>query len=259
MAHKAACFEPNMDITETTVKSALCRSGIPGVDYVVNPYLGCGHGCRYCYAVFMRKHSRAHTDARWGEFVEVKTNIVSVLRAELARKRKAATAMLSSVCDPYQPAERQYRLTRGCVEALTERGWGVDILTRSPLVTRDIDRLRVCVGASVGFSIPTDDDGVRAVMEPCAPSIDARLAALKTMHEAGIRTWVFVAPMLPMDPHKLAGMIMPDADYVMADGLNYRGRVEGIFRRRGWACALAGDYAAKTAAALRRVLGDKMR
>jgi hypothetical protein len=111
-----------MHIVEVTTKTALVRSRIPGVEYVINPYTGCGHGCRYCYAVFMAKYSKHHQHAPWGSFVEVKANIVDVLRGELARKRRTGTAMLSSVCDPYQPAETTYRLTRGCIEALRERG-----------------------------------------------------------------------------------------------------------------------------------------
>ena len=164
-----------MDITEVTTKSALVRSRIPGVEYVINPYTGCAHGCRYCYAVFMGKYLKQHQHSPWGSFVEAKINIVDVLRGELARKRKTGTAMLSSVCDPYQPAESHYKLTQGCLLALREHGWGVSILTRSPLVTRDIGILKTCMEVSVGFSIPTDDDRVRQIMEPQAPSIADRI------------------------------------------------------------------------------------
>ena len=246
-----------MDTTEVTTKTALLRSRIPGVDYVINPYTGCGHGCRYCYAVFMRKYSKLHQHAQWGSFVEVKTNVVDVLRHELSRKRKTGTAMLSSVCDPYQPAEHQYNLTRGCIEALREHGWGIDILTRSPLVTRDIDLLSTCLGASVGFSIPTDDDNVRSKLEPASPPIPARIEALREVHSAGIRTWVFIAPMLPMNPERLADLISPHIDHAMIDPLNYRGQVTGLFRRHGWDYALTDDYAAKTAARLTSRLGNK--
>jgi DNA repair photolyase len=248
-----------MDATEITTKSALVRSRIPGVEYVINPYTGCGHGCRYCYAVFMRKYSRRHQNAEWGSFVEVKTNIVDVLRSELARKRKTATAILSSVCDPYQPAERIYKLTRGCIEALREYGWGIEILTRSPLVTRDIDLLKTCIGASVGFSIPTDDDRVRAVLEPRSPTISARLEALRRVHDAGIPTWVFIAPMLPMNPQRLAEQILPLITHALIDPLNYRGQVAGLFRRHGWDYALSDDYAARTGAQLAERLGAKAR
>jgi DNA repair photolyase len=85
-----------MDITEVTTKSALVRSRIPGLEYVINPYTGCGHGCRCCYAVFMGKYSKQHQQAPWGSFVEAKTNIVDVLQGELARKRR--TGSLQRAC-----------------------------------------------------------------------------------------------------------------------------------------------------------------
>jgi len=112
----------------------------------------------------MRKYSRQHQDAPWGSFVEAKINIAEVLRAELARRRKVGSAMLSSVCDPYQPAEAQFRLTRACIEALREYGWEVGILTRSPLVTRDIDLLKTCIGASVGFRDQSCEQNYYAVV-----------------------------------------------------------------------------------------------
>ena len=246
-----------MDITEVTTKTALVRSRIPGVEYVINPYTGCGHGCRYCYAVFMGKYSKQHQHAPWGSFVEAKVNIVDVLRSELARKRKTGAAMLSSVCDPYQPAEAHYKLTQGCLLALREQGWGVSILTRSPLVTRDIGILKTCIGASVGFSIPTDDDSVRQVLEPHAPSIPERIEALLQLHEAGIRTWVFVAPMLPMNPERLAALILPHIDHAMVDPLNYRGQVASLLHQHGWGEALTDDYAERTAARLTSLLEKK--
>ena len=248
-----------MDITEVETKTALIRSRIPGVDFVINPYTGCGHGCRYCYATFMSKYSRTHKQGQWGQFVEVKANIVEVLRRELARKRKRSTATLSSVCDPYQPAETRYRLTRGCITALQDFGWGVDILTRSPLVTRDMDLLRFCMDASVGFSIPTDNDNVRRALEPASPPIPDRVEALRRLHESGIRTWAFIAPMLPMNPERLAGLIMPHIDFVMMDALNYPAQVSALLRRHGWERALTGDFARTTRARLIELLGAKCR
>ena len=247
----------NMDILEVKTKTALVRSRIPGVEYVINPYTGCGHGCRYCYAVFMRKYSRQHKKAEWGSFVEVKINIVDVLRDELSRKRKTGTAMLSSVCDPYQPTERRYRLTRQCIEALREHGWAIDVLTRSALVTRDTDLLASCIGASVGFSIPTDNDDVRKVLEPSSPTIGSRVHALQQLHEAGIRTWVFIAPMLPMNSERLAGLILPYIDHAMVDPINYRNQVAPLYRKHGWDYALTDEYAEKTGVELVKFLGEK--
>jgi DNA repair photolyase len=244
-----------MDIVEIQTKSALVKSRIPGVDYVINPYLGCGHGCRYCYAVFMRKYSRQHAGAAWGSFVEVKANIVNVLRAELAKKRRIGSAMLSSVCDPYQPVERRYKLTRRCLEALREFGWPIGILTRSPLVLRDIDILKSNMGASVGLSIPTNDDKVRKVLEPNAPPIGSRIVTLQKLQEAGIETWAFIGPILPMDPEALYKMIAPRVSSVLISALNYRSLVSSVFRRRGWGYALGNDYQQGTRAELTRLFG----
>ena len=186
-------------------------------------------------------------------------NIPDVLRTELSHKRKTGAAMLSSVCDPYQPVERRYRLTRQCIEALREHGWRIDILTRSPLVTRDTDLLATCMEASVGFPVPTDDEDVRRILEPAAPPIAARLQALRQMHEAGIRTWVFIAPVLPMNPERLAAQILPHTDHASVDSLNYQGQVAFLFRRHGWDDALTDDYAQNTGARLVRFLGEKSR
>ncbi|MHB8068445.1 MAG: SPL family radical SAM protein [Desulfobaccales bacterium] len=246
-----------MQITTITARTALVRSKIPGVDFVINPYLGCGHGCRYCYAVFMRKYAHHHPQAPWGAFVEVKINLPEVLRAELRRKKRPGRALLSSVCDPYQPVEGKYRLTRQCLEILGEYGWGIDILTRSPLVCRDLDLLTALPDVSVGFSIPTDDDGVRKILEPNAPPIGARVAALKKLHDAGLIPWVFIAPMLPMHPQRLHELISPYVGRVMLDALNYRGQVRGLFKSLGWDYALTDAYAAETRESLRLLFGNK--
>ncbi len=247
-----------MDVLEITTKSALVRSKIPGVDYVINPYLGCGHGCRYCYAVFMRKYSH-HPASPWGSFVEPKINIAQVLNAELRRKKQRGRAMLSSVCDPYQPLEQRYRLTRACLIALRQWGWGIDILTRSPLVTRDLDIFSATPGVSVGFSIPTDDDAIRKVLEPHAPPIGARLNALKKLHEAGISTWVFIAPILPMNPARLFAVVAPYVEHLMADPLNYRNQVRDIFLKHHWEYELTDQYAAETQNTLMRLWGERSR
>jgi DNA repair photolyase len=242
-----------MDITEITTKTAMVKSRIPGVEYVINPYLGCGHGCRYCYAAFMRRYARHHAGAPWGSFVEVKANIADTLKAELKRKKSRGQAFLSSVCDPYQPVELKYRLTRSCLEILGDFGWDVSILTRSPLVTRDLDLLAALPKVSVGLSIPTDDDKVRRVLEPHAPPIPARIVTLKRLHEAGLSPWVFIAPMLPLHPARLHELISPYASRVMMDPLNYRPQVSGVFRRHGWDYALADAYAQETRTALQNL------
>ncbi len=248
-----------MDITEITARTILTKSRIPGVDYVINPYLGCGHGCRYCYAAFMRRYARHHAGAPWGTFVEVKINLPQVLAAELGRKKPRGRVLLSSVCDPYQPAELRFRLTRRALEILAEFAWGVDILTRSPLVTRDLDLLTARPEFSVGLSIPTDDDQVRRVLEPQAPPIPARIVTLQRLRQAGLSPWVFIAPMLPLNPARLHELIGPHVGNVMLDPLNYRSQVTAIYRRHGWDYALTDAYARETRAALMRLFQGQIR
>ncbi len=98
---------------------------------------------------------------------------------------------------------------------------------------------------------------VRRVPEPRAPTIPDRIEALRRVHETGIRTWVFVAPILPMDPDRLIEQILPYIDYAMVDALNYRGQVTALFHRYGWDDALTNEYAARTAARLAELLGRK--
>lgn len=246
-----------MDVREIIIKTALVNSRIPGVDYVINPFLGCAHGCRYCYAIFMRKYSHHHPKAPWGSFVEVKVNIIEVLRSELRRKRQRGRVLLSSVCDPYQPLEQKYQLTRGCLEVLSEYGWSFDILTRSPLVTRDLDIFIETPDVTVGLSIPTDNDSVRRVLEPNSPPIGARLTALKKLHATGIHTWVFIAPILPMNPTRLYEAIEPYITHLMLDPLNYRNQVNDIFIKNHWDYELTDLYASETRSVLLRLWDQK--
>src|SRR5512138_999988 len=126
-----------MIINEVRVKGILSRSKV--YDYVVNPYTGCQHGCSYCYARFMKKFT-GHREP-WGEFVDVKINAPDLLQKEIIKK-KPGMVWVSGVCDPYQPLESRYRLTRRCLEVLALHRWPVIVQTRSPLVTRDLDLLR---------------------------------------------------------------------------------------------------------------------
>ncbi len=248
-----------MDVTEITCKTALVRSKIPGVDFVVNPYLGCAHGCRYCYAAFMGRYARHHPGAPWGSYVEVKANLVEVLGRELARRRQPGVALFASVCDAYQPVEARFRLTRGCLELLRQHGWGVDILTKSPLVTRDLDLLKTFTRASVGFSLTTDSEEVRRLLEPGAPPLARRLDALRELSRAGVSTWAFLGPLLPLDPVRLHELVAPYVERVLIDALNYRRLVSQLYHRHHWDYELTDDYARQTAAALRRLFGDQAR
>lgn len=241
-------------ISTKSVKTVLSRTGIPGTDYCLNPYIGCAHACRYCYASFMKRYT-GHAEP-WGGFVDIKENAPQLLERELRRARRGRV-MVSSVTDPYQPVEARQRLTRRCLEALLRHGFPVEILTKSPLVARDIDLFRQFGDIEVGITLTTDSERIRKAFEPHAPPIGARLRALRELYEAGVRTYVFIGPLLPMDPEALAGSLRPFAESVLIDKMNYPSKTESLYRRLGLSDWLDGQAAEEAASRLRSGLGDK--
>lgn len=215
-------------IREIKVKSILTRSGIPGYYYCINPYVGCAHGCKYCYATFMKRYT-GHAET-WGNFVDVKTNAPEVLQRQLKRAIRGKV-IISSVTDAYQPIEAKYKLTRQCLEVLLQHQFPTDILTKSPLVLRDMDLIKEFKDIEVGITITTDDDAIRKVFEPHAPSIMARICTLKTLHDHGIRTYAFIGPVLPMNHEALSEKISPHVDSVIIDRMNYSSKTLKIYKR----------------------------
>jgi DNA repair photolyase len=215
-----------MIIRETQPKTILSASKV--YPYVVNPYTGCQHGCSYCYARFMKRFT-GHREP-WGQFVDAKVNAPDLLKAEITRKKRARV-WISGVCDPYQPIEAKYRLTRQCLIILLQNHWPVTIQTRSPLVQRDLDILREAEGLEVGLTITTADDGIRKLFEPKAPPIVARIQALGEMHEAGIRTYAMIAPMLP-GAEGLGEILAGKIDYAILDRMNYH-YADWVYRKHG--------------------------
>ncbi|MEF9475431.1 MAG: radical SAM protein [Candidatus Mariimomonas ferrooxydans] len=213
---------------EIKVRSVLSKTGIPGRTYCINPYVGCAHACRYCYATFMKRFT-AHEEP-WGGFVDVKTNAPEVLRTQMKRAQRG-NVIISSVTDPYQPAERKYNITRKCLEVLTAYNFPVDILTKSPLVLRDIDIISRLKNAEVGMTITTDDERIRRIFEPMAPPITARINALRKFHSSGIKTYVFIGPVLPMNPEALAGKIKPYVSSLIIDRMNYITKVKWLYKK----------------------------
>jgi len=200
---------------EIRAKSILSKSQI--YDYAINPYVGCSHSCRYCYAAFMKRFT-GHRE-KWGDFVDVKINAPEVLAKEIRRKA-VGRVWVSGVCDPYQTVEKRYELTRMCLELLVVNGWPVIVQTKSPLVLRDIDILDKSRDAEVGFSIATADEGMRKIFEPGAPPIKERVHALEILHARGIRTYAMIAPLLP-GAAGLVDVLADKVDYVLVDRLNY--------------------------------------
>jgi len=230
--------EKTLIVQEVRAKSILSRSKI--YRYVVNPYTGCQHGCSYCYARFMKRVT-GHREP-WGEFVDVKVNAPELLRNEIRRKSRGRV-WISGVCDPYQPLEEQYLLTRQCLAILVENNWPVIIQTRSPLVLRDIDIIRKAADIEVGLSITTADDDIRKLFEPHAPPIPDRIQALDELHRAGVRTYAMIAPVLP-GAEGLAGLLAGKVDYVLIDRMNYH-YADLIYRTYGLEDYLSDEYYTK--------------
>lgn len=217
-----------MNTREIRAKSILSRSAIGGIAYCVNPYVGCSHGCAYCYASFMKRFT-GHREP-WGSFVDVKTNAPALLEREIGKARRG-TILLSSVTDPYQPLEATYRVTRGCLQVLAGSDLPVHILTKSPLVLRDLDLLSTFKDVQVGITITTGSEAVRKVFEPRTPPISARIDALERLHGEGLSTYAFIGPVLPMEPEALAARIGPFVQRVLVDAMNYPSKTVAIYRR----------------------------
>jgi DNA repair photolyase len=220
---------------ETYVLSILSRSQV--FDYVVNPYVGCQHGCTYCYARFMKRFT-GHKEP-WGEFVDVKANAPDLLKREIV-KRLPRRVWISGVCDPYQPLEREYELTKECLEILIQHDWPITVQTKSPLVLRDIDLFMKSDKIEVGLSVTSADDEIRTLFEPGAPSIKKRIEALEELHLAGIRTYAMIAPMLP-GAEELAGRLSGKVDYVLIDRMNYPYGA-WVYRKYGLEYAMSYDF-----------------
>jgi DNA repair photolyase len=167
----------------------------------LNPYMGCVHQCTFCYVRAYELRADRPFDDRYGTSIRVKTNVVEVLRRELAKASwEHESVAIGAATDPYQPAEGHYRLTRGCIEALRECSNPFSVITRGPLIIRDVDVLAEAsrrASVSVTFSIPTLDEEVWRRTEPGTAHPRQRLRALKTLVEAGVKASVGMAPILP--------------------------------------------------------------
>ena len=220
-----------MQVEEIVAKSVLVPSRLPAAEYEVNPYTGCAFSCSYCYASYTGKDVNEPVN-NWGNYVYVKTNAVELFTKELQnwpRSRRHCSIFLSSVTDAYQGVEKKYRLTRGILEVLARENYPgpVSILTKSPLVLRDVDLLKRIPHAEVGVTVTTTDDAVSKLIEVHAPSASARLDTLKRLHARRISTYAFVGPLLPhylYQPEKLDDLFRSIAQagvkYLFVEHLN---------------------------------------
>ena len=193
----------NPKVNLVKAKSVFIKSGLPGSDWVINPYNGCSFGCMYCYATQIA--SWKHPNEEWGTYLDVKENASEVLKSGLEKlgkklhKKDFGSVFFSSVTDPYVGMESRYQITRKCLEVLANFGYegNIAIQTKSPLVTKDIDILKKLKKVTVGFTITSLDDKVSQFLEVNAPLVTSRLKALKELHNNGIATYAFVGPILP--------------------------------------------------------------
>ncbi|MCL0069784.1 radical SAM protein [Dehalococcoidia bacterium] len=239
-----------MIVREVYTKSILSRSKV--FDYVVNPYIGCEHACTYCYARFMKRFT-GHREP-WGEFVDVKINAPDLLKREIDRT-PPGRVWVSGVCDPYQPLERTYKVTKTCLEILVEHDWPITIQTKSALVLRDVALFAGSNKIEVGLTVTTGDERVRELFEPNAASIKERIKALEKLHLAGTRTYVMIAPMLPQ-AEELAASLRRKVDYVLIDRMNYH-YADWVYRKHNLESTTGDDIFSLKAKELASAFGTQ--
>lgn len=179
-----------MIIREIEVQNNITKSNLPDSDYVINPYVGCPHGCKYCYASFMKRFT-GHEE-EWGTFLDIKNAIKPIKKEKLIGSK----IFISSVTDCYNPYEKQYERTRNILKELIDVDCKIDITTKSKLVIRDLDLIKKLENAKVAISINTLDEKFRKDMDH-ASTIKERIETLRILHDSGIKTVLFMSPIFP--------------------------------------------------------------
>lgn len=209
---------PGIIIKDLDVKGVLTKSNLPVADFSVNPYVGCAHACKYCYASFMKRFSN-HPEP-WGTFVDVKR-----WPAINNPQRYAGRELfIGSVTDPYQPLEETCGRTRALLEQMQGSGCKISIATKSDLILRDLDLIKTFPDARVSWSINTLDETFREDMDK-AVSIERRLGAMKAFHAAGVRTTCFISPIFPgiTDVPAIIRRVKHQCNLIWLENLNLRG------------------------------------
>ena len=211
-------MEKDLLVRDVETKNIMTKSSLPVGGYSVNPYVGCTHGCKYCYASFMKRFT-GHTEP-WGTFLDIK----HWPAIKNPRKYKGQRVVIGSVTDGYLPQEKEIRNTRRILEQLKNSGAEILICTKSDLILRDIDLLKEMGKVTVSWSINTLDEKFQADMDQ-AVSISRRLEAMKQVYEAGIRTVCFISPVFPgiTDFEKIFERVKDQCDLVWLENLNLRG------------------------------------
>lgn len=217
-------------VREKECKSILFEGGS---DYSLNAYVGCHHACVYCFARFMNRFT-GHRE-RWGTYVDVKLNAAEIL-ARRIRRAERKRVFVSRVTDGWQPLERRYKVTRGCLKILVENGFPVFVLSKSALVARDFDIL-AGHDAELGVTLTTPSERLRKKVEPFSSTIRARLGALEKAKSRGLRTFAMLGPLLPFlsdTPEAIARLMEMlkerEVDFFHWDTLNARPGVWSSYR-----------------------------
>ena len=212
-----------MTVKTIYTKSVLSKTNLPVCEYSVNPYVGCTHGCKYCYASFMKRFT-GHAEP-WGTFLDVK------LWPEIKNPQRYAgkELFLGSVTDPYLPQEEQYGRTRALLEQLQGSGAKLSIATKSDLILRDLDLIKTFPDARVSWSVNTLDEDFKNDMDN-AVSIARRLAAMEAFYRAGIRTTCFVSPIFPgiTDAEAIIRRVKGQCHLIWLENLNLRGSFKTV-------------------------------
>jgi DNA repair photolyase len=204
---------------EEPCQAALNRVTGMGFRWSLNPYMGCEHRCTFCYVRAFERRADRPWDERYGQSIRVKINVADVLARELARRSwKRELVAIGAATDPYQPAEGRYRLTRRCLQALASARNPFSIVTRGPMIVRDVDVLQEAsrrADVEIHFSIPTLDPHVWRTTEVGTAPPRQRLRAIRMLVDAGIKAGVGLAPILPGlsdRPESLAAVVRAARD-----------------------------------------------
>lgn len=211
-------------MSEIMAKTIITKSKLPEVDYCFNPYVGCTHGCAYCYARFMGRFT-GHASEKWGTYLDWKINAPELLRKEVLRiKKQGGTVIIGSVTDCYQPIEEKLKLTRQCLEIFLEYQIPISILTKNALVKRDFDLLRQFEHCELGVSISILDEQYQKILEPGASKPKERIDILKEAFSLGLNTYAFLGPIHPFltDLESIFKEVASFVEFLMGEVPNLR-------------------------------------
>lgn len=213
---------------EIYVKKAISKTKIPVSYYTINPYIGCTMGCKYCFAQFIGPFNKK--GGNWGKDVYIKKNIVEILNKEIG-KTPYRDFFISTNCDAYQHIEKKFELTRKILKKLISYDFPIFIMTKSTLILRDIDLLKLSKKVYVMISVTTDNDNIRRIFEPGASKISERIKLIEELNKNNIKTDAFIGPALPMNSKKLANELVNLVGKVHIDDLNYKYRISDIYKK----------------------------